>query len=149
MHGTEMQTLVKGDWWMRQRQPTSWSATCIRVCVFPARLIIMIHALLALASLGNVCPSTLLHWGYATQRPTFVFCKCRLRLSMPPTANHQPDNSYGGCAIWRVSKFAIPLVVCDKRMPITHKSSSMYDRHQTCYNVWSETRALIKAEQTR
>ena len=22
-HGTEMQTLAKGDWWMRQRQPTA------------------------------------------------------------------------------------------------------------------------------
>ena len=24
-HGTEMQTLVKGDWWMRQRQRTAWN----------------------------------------------------------------------------------------------------------------------------
>ena len=29
---------------------------------------------------------------------------------MPPTATHQQDNSYGGSAIWRVSKFVIPLI---------------------------------------
>ena len=30
---------------------------------------------------------------------------------MPPTAMHQQDNSYGGSAIWRVSKFVIPLIM--------------------------------------
>ena len=29
---------------------------------------------------------------------------------MPPTATHQQDNSYGRSAIWRVSKFVIPLI---------------------------------------
>ena len=30
---------------------------------FPARLLTKIHAFLALASLGNLCPQKLLHWG--------------------------------------------------------------------------------------
>ena len=32
-------------------------------------------------------------------------------LSMPLTATHQQDNSYGGSAIWRVSNFVIPLII--------------------------------------
>ena len=71
----------------------------------------LIHAFLAVASLGNLCHPKSLHLGaqHSVQR---LFL---LRLSMPPTATHQQDNSYGGSAIWRVSKFVIPLIRIDRR----------------------------------
>ena len=65
----------------------------------------LIHTFLAVASLGNLCPPKLLHLGTQHGVPRLFL----LRLSMPPTATHQQDNSYGGSAIWRVSKFVIPL----------------------------------------
>ena len=61
----------------------------------------LIHAFLAVASLGNLCPPKVLHLGTQHSVPRLFL----LRLSMPPTATHQPDNSYGRSAIWRVSKF--------------------------------------------
>ena len=67
----------------------------------------LIHAFLAVASLGNLCPPKLLHLGTQHSVPRLFL----LRLSMPPTATHQLDNSYGRSAIWRVSKFVIPLIV--------------------------------------
>ena len=66
----------------------------------------LIHAFLAVASLGNLCPPKLLHLGMQHSVP----CLFMLRLSMPPTATHQQDNSYGRSAIWRVSKFVIHLI---------------------------------------
>ena len=66
----------------------------------------LIHAFLAVASLGNLCPPKLLHLGTQHSVPRLFL----LRLSMPPTATHQQDNSHGGSAIWRVSKFVIPLI---------------------------------------
>ena len=64
----------------------------------------LIHAFLAVASLGNLCPPKLLHLGTQHSVPRLFL----VRLSMPPTATHQQDNSYGRSAIWRVSKFVIP-----------------------------------------
>ena len=43
-----------------------------------------------------------------------------LRLSMPPTATHQQDNSYGCSAIWRVSKFVIPLIMRNSVLFVFH-----------------------------
>ncbi len=51
----------------------------------------LIHAFLAVASLGNLCPPKLLHLGTQRTVPRLFL----LWLSMPPTATHQQDNSYG------------------------------------------------------
>ena len=77
-----MQTLVKGDWWMRQRQPTAWnchlhpslrfsgSSNHYDRCIFGTRLT------------AELVSSKIIPLGYATQRPTFVFesagfgCQC-------------------------------------------------------------------------
>ena len=66
----------------------------------------LIHAFLAVASLGNLCPQKLLNLGTQHSVPRLFL----LRLSMPPSATHQQDTSYGRSAIWRVSKFVIPLI---------------------------------------
>ena len=96
--------------WRREAETTyalqHGTATCIRVCVFSGSSNHLIHAFLAVASLGNLCPPKLLHLGTQHSVPRLFL----LRLSMPPTATHQQDNSYGRSAIWRVSKFVIPLI---------------------------------------
>ena len=94
---------------VRQRDdlgPTSWNCHLLPSLRFSGSSNHLIHAFLAVASLGNLCPQKLLHLGtqHSVQR---LFL---LRLSMPPTATHQQDNSYGRSAIWRVSKFVIPLI---------------------------------------
>ena len=68
---------------------------------------------LAVASLGNLCLPKLLHLGTQHSVPRLFL----IRLSMPPAATHQQDNSYGGSAIWRVSKFVIPLICYPSRPP--------------------------------
>ena len=93
---------------VRQRDnlgPTAWNCHLHPSLRFSGSSNHLIHAFLAVASLGNLCPPKLLHLGtqHSVQR---LFL---LRLSMPPTATHQQDNSYGRSAIWRVSKFVIPL----------------------------------------
>ena len=94
---------------MRQRDdlgPTAWNCHLHPSLRFSGSSNHLIHALLAVA-LGNVCPQKLLQLGTLHSVPRLFL----LRLSMPPTATHQQDNSYGRSAIWRVSKFVIPLIV--------------------------------------
>ena len=94
---------------MRQRDdlgPTAWNCHLHPSLHFSGSSNHLIHAFLAVASLGNLCPPKLLHLGTQHSIPRLFL----LRLSMPPTATHQQDNSYGGSAIWRVSKFVIPLI---------------------------------------
>ena len=94
---------------MRQRDnlgPTSWNCHLHPSLCFSGSSNHLIHAFLAVASLGNLCPPKLLHLGTQHSVPRLFL----LRLSMPPTATHQQDNSYGGSAIWQVSKFLIPLI---------------------------------------
>ena len=104
--GQKCTTLVKGDWWMRQRRPTAWNCHLHPSLRFSGWSNHLIHAFLAVASLGNLCPPKLLHLGTQHSVPRL----CLLRLSMPPTSTHQQDNSYCGSAIWRLSKFVIPLI---------------------------------------
>ena len=86
--------------------PTAWNCHLHPSLRFSGSSNHLIHAFLAVASLGNLCPPKLLHLGTQHSVPRlFLF-----RLSMPPTATHQQDNSYGGSAIWRVSKFVKPLI---------------------------------------
>ena len=95
---------------MRQRDdldPTAWNCHLHPSLRFSGSSNHLIHAFLAVVSLGNLCPPKLLHLGTQHSVPRLFL----LRLSMPPTATHQQDNSYGGSAIWRVSKFVIPLIV--------------------------------------
>ena len=59
-----MQTLVKGDWWMRQKQNTAWNChlhPSLRFSGLSNHL--YDPRILGLASLGNVCHPTVLHWG--------------------------------------------------------------------------------------
>ena len=86
--------------------PTAWNCHLHQSLRFSGSSNHLIHTFLAVASLGNLCPAKLLHLGMQHSVPHLSL----LRLSMPPTATHQQDNSYGGSAIWRVSKFAIPLI---------------------------------------
>ena len=92
---------------VRQRRPTAWNCHLHPSLRFSGSSNHLIHTFLAVASLGNLCPPKLLHLGTQHRVPRLFL----LRLSMPPTATHQQDNSYGGSAIWRVSKFVIPLIV--------------------------------------
>ena len=95
---------------VRQRDdlgPTAWNCHLHPSLHFSGSSNHLIHAFLAVASLGNLCPPKLLHLGTQHSVPRLFL----LRLSMPPTATHQQDNSYGRSAIWRVSKFVIPLIV--------------------------------------
>ena len=87
--------------------PTAWNCHLHPSLRFSGSSNHLIHAFLAVASLGNLCPPKLLHLGTQHSVPRLFL----LRLSMPPTATHQQDNSYGGGAIWRVSKFVIPLIL--------------------------------------
>ena len=94
---------------VRQRDdlgPTAWNCHLHPSLRFSGSSNHLIHAFLAVASLGNLCPPKVLHLGTQHSVPRLFL----LRLSMPPTATHQQDNSYGGSAIWRVSKFVIPLI---------------------------------------
>ena len=86
--------------------PTAWNCHLHPSFCFSGSSNHLIHAFVAVASLGNLCPPKLLHLGTQHSVPRLFL----LRLSMPPTATHQQDNSYGGSAIWRVSKFVIPLI---------------------------------------
>ena len=91
---------------MRQRDdlgPTAWTCHLHPSLRFSGSSNHLIHAFLAAASLVNLCPPKLLHLGTQHSVP----CLCLLRLSMPPTATHQQDNSYGGSAIWRVSNRSV------------------------------------------
>ena len=87
--------------------PTAWNCHLHPSLRFSGSSNHLIHAFLAVASLGNLCPPKLLHLGTQHSVPRLFL----LWLSMPPTATHQQDNSYGCSAIWRVSKFLIPLIV--------------------------------------
>ena len=94
---------------VRQRDdlgPTAWNCHLHPSLRFSGSSNHLIHAFLAVASLGNLCPPKLLHLGTQHCVPRLFL----LRLSMMPTATHQQDNSYGRSAIWRVSKFVIPLI---------------------------------------
>ena len=88
----------------------------------------LIHAFLAVASLGNLCPPKVLHLGTQQSVPRLFL----LRLSMPPTATHQQDNSYGRSAIWRVSKFLIPLIA-ESQNGLTPKNKNKMSLHHTAY----------------
>ena len=86
---------------MRQRDdlgPTAWNCHLHPSLRFSGLSNHLIHAFLAVASLRNLCPPKLLHLGTQHSVPRLFL----LRLSMPPTATHQQDNSYGGSAIWRL-----------------------------------------------
>ncbi len=97
----------KLDWRQRRLGPTAWNCHLQPSLSFSGSSNHLIHAFLAVASLGNLCPPKLLYLGTQYSVPRLFL----LRLSMPPTATHQQDNSYGGSAIWRVSKFVIRLIV--------------------------------------
>ena len=86
--------------------PTAWNCHLHPSLRFSGSSNHLIHAFLAVASLGNLCPPKLLHLDTQHSVPRLFL----LRLSMPPTATHQQDNSYGRSAIWRVSKFVTPLI---------------------------------------
>ena len=97
------------NWMLREADdlgPTAWNCHLHPSLRFSGSSNHLIHAFLAVASLENLCPPKLLHLGTQHSVPRLFL----LRLSMPPTATHQQDNSYGGSAIWRVSKFVIPLI---------------------------------------
>ena len=78
--------------------PTAWNCHLHPSLRFSGSSNHLIHGFLAIASLGNLCPPKVLHLGTQHSVP----CLFLLRLSMPPTATHQQDNSYGRSAIWRV-----------------------------------------------
>ncbi len=71
----------------------------------------------------NVSDAGIAHLGTQHSVPRLFL----LRLSMPPTATHQKDNCYGRSAIWRVSKFVIPLIVNNtlKKWHVDRKHSHM------------------------
>ena len=95
--------------------PTAWNCHLHPSLRFSGSSNHLILAFFAVASLGNLCPPKLLHLGTQHSVPRLFL----LRLSMPPTATHQQDNSYGRSAIWRVSKFVIHLIdrTLGHRMP--------------------------------
>ena len=141
--GNNLRNRTSAAWGRDDLGPTlqHGTATCIRVCVFPARLITWsTHfwqtphwgiCVLQKASLGNLCPPKLLHLGMQHSVPRLFL----LRLSMPPTATHQQDNSYGGSAIWRASKFVIPLISRTPHLwPPHERPPAIYD-HISC-NGW-------------
>ena len=98
--GNNLRNLTGG---VRQRDdlgPTAWNCHLHPSLRFSGSSNHLIHV-------SSLCPPKLLHLGTQHSVPCLFF----LRLSMPPTATHQQDNSYGGSAIWRVSKFVIPLII--------------------------------------
>ena len=101
---------------MRQRRPRPYSMElppASEFVRFSGSSNHLIHAFLAVASLGNLCPPKLLNLGTQHSVPRLFL----LRLSMPPTATHQQDNFYGGSAIWRVSKaVSTPVPVANRTL---------------------------------
>ena len=104
--GNNLRKWTLAAWGRYDLGPTAWNCHLHPSLRFSGSSYHLIHAFLAVASLGNLCPPKLLHLGTQHSVPRLFL----LRLSMPPTATHQQDNSYGGSAIWRVSKFVIPLI---------------------------------------
>ena len=104
--GNNLRNWTLAAWGRDDLGPTAWNCHLHQSLRFSGSSNHLIHAFLAVASLGNLCPPKLLHLGTQHSVPRLFL----LRLSMPPTATHQQDNSYGGSAIWRVSKFVIPLI---------------------------------------
>ena len=120
---------------MRQRDdlgPTAWNCHLHPSLRFSGSPNHLIHTFLAVASLGNLCPPKLLHLGTQHSVPRLFL----LRLSMPPTATHQQDNSYGRSAIWRVSKFVIPLI------PMVRRYSNYYRNSTIIANFIPETTVI-------
>ena len=112
---------------VRQRRPigpTAWNCHLHPSLRFSGSSNHLIHAFLAVASLGNFCPPKLLHLVTQQSVPRLFL----LRLSMPPTATHQQYNSYGCSAIWRVSTFVIPLIVL---RTLSFNSTGVFQSHIT------------------
>ena len=104
--GTISENWTLAAWGRDDLGPTAWNCHLHPSLRFSGSSNNFIHAFLAVTSLGNLCPPKLLHLSTQHSVPRLFL----LRLSMPPTATHQQDNSYGGSAIWRVSEFVIPLI---------------------------------------
>ena len=104
--GNNLRNWTLAAWGRDDMGPTSWNCHLHPSLRFSSSSNHLIHVFLAVASLGNVCLPKLLHFGTQHNVPRLFL----LRLSMPPTATHQQDNSYGRSAIWRVSKFVIHLI---------------------------------------
>ena len=96
---------------MRQRPPigpTAWNCHLHPSLRFSCSSNHLIHAFLAVASLWGICVlKNYCIWVRNTASHVCVCFGCQCR----PLQTHQQDNSYGGSAIWRVSKFVIPLIV--------------------------------------
>ena len=102
--GNNLRNWTLAAWGRNDLGPTAWNCHLHPSLRFSGSSNHLIHAFLAVASLGNLCPPKLLQLGTQHSVPRLFL----LRLSMPPTATHHQDNSYGRSAIWRVLKFVIP-----------------------------------------
>ena len=82
-HGTEMQTLVKGNWWVRQRQPTTWNCHLDPSLRYSGSSNHCDPSIFGTRLTGEVVAFNIIALGYATQRPRFVFtsagCGCHRR----------------------------------------------------------------------
>ena len=71
-HGTEMQTLAKGDW-LRQRRPTAWNCHLHPSLRFSGSSNHYDSRIFGTRLNAEFVSSKITALGYATQRPTFVF----------------------------------------------------------------------------
>ena len=123
---------------VRQRDDlgtTAWNCHLHPSLLFSGSSNHLIHAFLAVASLGNLCPPKLLHLGTQHSVPRLFL----LRLSMPPTATHQQDNSYGRSAIWRVSSSLYLSLLTNISYKQTSMSSSSINREVRIFMSWAVT----------
>ena len=93
--GNNLRNWTDAAWGRDDLGPTSWNCHLHPSLRFSGSSNHLIHAfLVAVASLGNLYPPKLLHLGTQHSIPHLFL----LRFSVPPTATHQQDNSYGPTA---------------------------------------------------